>query len=310
MKDTFGRTVDYLRFSLTKRCQLTCPHCAKNEGGCLKESEMKTDTVIRLSRLFGECGFRKIRFTGGEPLLRNDICEIISAVSDMPFYDDIALTTNGQLLALLASDLKQSGLHRVNISLNTLNAQRSKEMFGADLSNTFSGIEAVFRHGLTPLKINTVILKGQNDDEIADFIALAHEYPLTVRFIELMPMGDSKEEGISGAQILRMYPQLLPVENKADGVAMNYRESNAKGTVGFINPISSCFCDSCSRMRLTADGTLRPCLGNNLEIPLVDVMYNNDLIKQRIQDAVRQKPCKNSFSEAFITNRTMNNLGG
>ena len=312
MTDTFGRKIDYLRFSLTQHCQLHCPHCAAGGSETDGEYELNTQQVICLARVCSELGFEKIRFTGGEPLLRTDLSELIAAASSWQAYRDIALTPNAQLLSDCAAQLKKSGLQRVNISLNTLDEKRFFEFTGGSLQKTLNGIEAAFSCGLTPVKINVVLLKEKNDDEIENFLALAREYPLTVRFIELMPMGEYAEVGIRGSDILAGHPRLQPVFEHDSGVALYYSEHGAKGTVGFINPISSSFCAACNRLRITADGCIRPCLGDNHEISVLPFLQLDDetALRNCIAQAILSKPPCNSFANHFHTNRTMNRLGG
>ena len=311
MIDRYGRIIDYLRFSVTQRCQQHCLHCFANGADGKNASEPTVDEIHRLLRIFGNLGFRKLRFTGGEPLLRCDITDIVNHAFKQGVFDDIALTTNALLLSDLAQDLKKSGLSRVNISLNTLKEDRFYDYADASIKKVFNGIEAVFSVGLLPLKLNVVLLKGINDDEISDFINLTKEYPLDIRFIELMPMGNMKYTGVSGEEILASFPSLLPVRNDQRSVADCYSLPGAHGNVGFINPISSCFCQDCSRMRVTSDLKLRPCLGDNAEYDISAFLQkDDDTLQTYISDIIYNKPQCNSFSKMFVTNRTMNRLGG
>lgn len=311
MTDRFGREINYLRLSLTERCQQKCAYCGKSEGKCLRERELPTAAVLRIARVCASLGFRKIRFTGGEPLLRRDLPEIIAGVAATKAYDDIALTTNGQLLAEQARTLREAGLRRVNISLDSLDAQRYARMTGGVLSKTLAGIEAAFAQRLTPVKLNVVLLRGENDRELDDFLALARAYPLDLRFIELMPLGESVGEGVPGPSILAAYPFLRPAADSGTAPAVCYTAEGFRGRVGLINPMSACFCAACNRLRVTCDGMLRPCLGDNREISIAGALQAGDeALADCIREAILAKPAHNDFAGHFQTNRTMNRIGG
>ncbi len=313
MTDEFGRKIEYLRLSLTERCQQKCTYCSKSDGGeCVKDNELRGDDFVFVAEVCAKLGFKKIRLTGGEPLLRRDLCEIISGISAIGAYEDIALTTNARLLSQQAESLRNAGLMRCNISLDSLNPEIYKKITGSSLEPVIEGISCAEKHSLTPIKLNTVIIKGINDGEIGSFIDIARNHSIDVRFIELMPMGDGGE-GISNKEILENHPELVLCENqnKAEP-AVYYAANGFKGRVGFISPMSDSFCAFCNRIRITSDGTLRPCLGANIEVPLREAIVerDSDKLKSLITDCIRRKPEKNSFGCGFCPSRKMNRIGG
>jgi len=312
MLDSYGRSIEYLRLSVTERCQQRCTYCSKSSDKCLKESELSADKLVLIAKACSQLGCSKIRLTGGEPLLRRDICEIISKISDLQSYHDIAITTNGQMLPLYAKELKKSGLMRCNISLDSLKADKYKEITGGNLQSVLRGIEAARSCSLSPIKLNVVLIKGKNDDEIDDFIDLAKKNPFEIRFIELMPMGDSGQNGINNSEILKQRKWLKPVEcEDSSQPACVFSAVGFKGRIGFISPMSHSFCGSCNRIRVTSDGFLRPCLGSNLEYSLKEALESGEeALRERIRHAVKNKPKSNSFGSSFETNRKMNRIGG
>lgn len=312
MLDSYGRSIEYLRLSVTQRCQQKCTYCSKSSGFCIKDSELSAERLVMIAKACAQLGFNKIRLTGGEPLLRRDICEIVTGISALKSLGDIAITTNGQLLKDCARDLKQAGLMRCNISLDSLRADKYKEITGGDLQSVLGGIHAAQSCGLDPIKLNVVLIKGKNDDEIDDFIELAKENPLEIRFIELMPLGDGGQEGINNSEILRQREWLRPDEcqNSSQPAAV-YSAQGFKGKIGFISPISHSFCANCNRIRVTSDGYIRPCLGSNLEYSLKEALEGTeDALKQCIVQAVTNKPKGSCFGQGFKTNRKMNRIGG
>lgn len=312
MLDGFGRKIEYLRLSLTERCQQKCTYCSKSHGGeCFKKNELSAEDFIFIAEICASLGFKKIRLTGGEPLLRRDIEKIISGISALGAYEDIALTTNAQLLSPIADSLKKAGLHRCNISLDSLKPEVYRAITGGELEPAFEGIRAA-ASAFGKIKINTVLIKGVNDGEAADFIALAKQHPADVRFIELMPMGDGGE-GVKSDEILAKNPELCVCKNqKSSSPAVYYSGADFAGRVGFISPMSRSFCKFCNRLRITSDGTLRPCLGANLEFSLREAVLNRDAIETQklIERAISMKPEKNCFGESFTPSRTMNRIGG
>lgn len=311
MLDSFGRKIEYLRLSLTERCQQKCTYCSKSNGVCLKENELSASDFIFIAEICARLGFSKIRLTGGEPLLRRDIEEIISGISSLDAYEDIALTTNAQLLAPIAEKLKRAGLHRCNISLDSLKPEVYRAITGGELVPAFEGIRAAAR-AFGKIKINTVLIKGINDGEAGDFIELAKRYPIDVRFIELMPMGDGGE-GVKTDEILARKPELRLCENqRCSSPAVYYKGADFAGRVGFISPMSHSFCTDCNRLRITNDGNLRPCLGANIEFSLREAVLGRDAHETQkiIERAILSKPEKNCFGGDFIPSRKMNRIGG
>lgn len=311
MTDSYGRDINYIRMSLTGRCQQRCTYCARENGGtCIKDSEMTAEDFIFAADVFASLGFRKIRLTGGEPLLRKDIIQIAQGISSLNAYEDIAITTNGLELDRLCDDLKKAGVTRVNISLDSTESEEYKKITGADIVPVMKGIRKAVEC-FDDVKINSVLIRGINDSPDG-IIALAKENPVTVRFIELMPMG-GKGEGIKGSEILRKYPFLTPVSKKdIHSPEQVYSAEGFKGKIGFINPVSNSFCKDCNRMRLTWDGRLRPCLGVDYEIDIRNAIVSRDkkALSAYITKAVREKPQKNMFDGNFTSARPMTGIGG
>ncbi len=314
MTDSFNRDITYLRLSVTERCSESCVYCSRDEGKCPKKEELSAESLVKIAHAFALLGIGKIRLTGGEPLLRRDFIKIVSGIASLNTYNDISVTTNAQLLSEQAHALKGAGINRCNISLDSLIDEVYNEMTGGDLQKVFSGIKAAFRECMTPVRINTVLIKGKNDLEIDSFMELARKYPIDVRFIELMPMGGASFlEGISNDKILESRPYLKPVGTTMEhsGPAQYYCAPGFIGRVGFISPISHSFCESCNRIRVTCDGYLRPCLGDTKEYPLKEMLTGSaEELALFISDIIKKKPQKNSFSKSFHSNRKMNQIGG
>jgi cyclic pyranopterin phosphate synthase len=274
----------------------------------MEEIEQILACMVRL-------GIRKVRLTGGEPLLRADITDVLELVKRHEQISDRALTTNAQGLAARASALKRAGLTRLNVSLDSLNSDRYRAITGgAALSAALDGIDAALDCGLLPLKLNCVVMRGVNDDELDDFIALAKDKPLEVRFIELMPMGALHDRAlvVSAAEVLARHPELRPIDEKRAGQpSVRYTATGFRGVVGFISPMSRRFCATCNRVRVTSDAKLRLCLGDNREIALRDAMrQGGDRLFTTIRDAIYDKPHGHRFNEGFVSERTMNRIGG
>jgi cyclic pyranopterin phosphate synthase len=327
--DAYNRPISYLRISVTDRCNLRCVYCMPPEGvpkrahGEILHYE-EIETVVRAA---AELGITKVRLTGGEPLVRPGIVDLVSMLAHIPGIDDLAMTTNGALLAGCAEDLAQAGLHRVNVSLDTLRPERFERITrcGA-LKDVLDGMEAARQAGLEPIKINTVVIRDLNDDEVVDFARKTIEPGWHVRYIELMPIGSGatlasqwQERGVTASEIRqRIETTLGPLApakvSVGGGPARYYRLPDAKGTVGFITPISEHFCTQCNRLRLTADGHLRPCLLSDHEIDLraplragADVAQIKTLILQGIGD----KPLRHHLAECEAPEgRAMSEIGG
>lgn len=318
MIDSFGRKINYLRISLTDRCNLRCIYCMPKKGIAEivpHEELLSLEEIYELTKSFVELGIDKIRFTGGEPLVRKNIVELIRKTSELDGVKDISLTTNAQLLKGMAKDLKEAGLNRVNISLDTLDRDKFASITrGGNLDSVLEAIDEAIRVGLTPIKINTVLIGGFNDDEIQDLVGLTKR-GIDVRFIELMPIGEAagfaKDKFISNDIILKTISELQPIEREdISSPATYYKLPGASGKVGIINPISCKFCDNCNRIRLTSTGQLKLCLHSNREIDLKSSLRNKEDIKQIIRDSIMTKEESHHLeNEEYIT-RNMNQIGG
>ena len=318
MKDSFGREINYLRISLTDRCNLRCEYCMP-EKGVKKVSHndiLTLEEMYEIIKVFVDLGINKIRFTGGEPLVRLGAVDLISKISKLEGVNEIAMTTNGTLLETYADDLKKAGLTRVNISLDTLNMEKYRRITrGGDLNKALNGIKAAREAGLTPIKINTVLIGGFNEDEIPDLVNLTMGHQMDIRFIELMPIGEAvgfaKDKFISNSRVLETVPNLISVEAEdKSSPAIYFRLPGAKGKVGIINPISCKFCPNCNRVRLTSTGKLKSCLHSNREIELRDAIRNKEDIGSIIKEAIYSKEKEHHLeNDEFIT-RNMNQIGG
>lgn len=318
MIDGFGRKINYLRISLTDRCNLRCIYCMPKKGitDIVSHDELLSlEEIYELTKSFVELGIDKIRFTGGEPLVRKNIVELIRKTRELDGIKDISLTTNAQLLKSMAKDLKEAGLNRVNISLDTLDPEKFSEITrGGNLNSVLEAIDEAIEVGLTPIKVNTVLMGGFNDNEIRDLVELTKR-GIDVRFIELMPIGEAvsfaKDKFISNDIILKTISELEPVEREdISSPATYYKLPGASGKVGIINPISCKFCDNCNRIRLTSTGQLKLCLHSNIEIDLKSALRNKEDIKQIIRDSILTKEESHHLeNEEYIT-RNMNQIGG
>ena len=314
MLDGCGRTIDYLRLSVTDLCNYRCRYCMPPEGVAKRDHGdiLSLEELADIARAAVRLGVKKIRLTGGEPLVRRGIVELCRQLRTIPGLQELCLTTNGALLPQLAAPLREAGLDRLNISLDTLRPDRFAEMTRlGHLSDALAGIEAAEAAGFHNLKLDTVLIGGFNDDEIDDFINLTQEHPWEVRFIELMPMGPcaewDKARFLSGDTVLQKVPALQQIESC--GVARRYRLPGAMGTVGLISPVNHDFCAQCRRIRVTADGKLKGCLHSAEELSL------RGLHGKELEDAIRQgilqKPERHHLTERRSdTPRNMNQIGG
>lgn len=321
MKDKFGREINYLRISVTDRCNLRCKYCMPAEGFANlipRQDILSFEEIIRLAKAAAEIGIYKIRLTGGEPLVRHSIIDLVRELHTIDGIREIAITTNAILLEDMAEDLKEAGLDRVNISLDTFNEEKFAEITrGGNLEKVIRGIEAAEKAGLTPIKINCVALKGFNDDEFGDFVRLTKDRDIQVRFIEYMPIGTADPGAsygyISDQDILAMFPELEPVEQEDYSVAVNYRLPGAKGQVGFISAISNHFCASCNKIRLTSDGKIKPCLHSNEEIEMKEVLRSgtDEEVKAALIETLGHKVEHHLLNDgAAPIVREMNKIGG
>lgn len=327
MIDALGRKIEYLRLSLTDRCNLRCAYCrgasAGSEGAAsCTGGELSAGHIERILRGMVSLGITKVRLTGGEPLMRRDLEDIVQAVRSSDSVRDICMTTNAHGLARRAEGLKKAGLMRVNISLDSLRQDRYREITGGgDVEEALAGIDAALDAGLLPVKLNCVVMKGVNDGEADRFIELALTKPLRVRFIELMPMGGARNDALCAANdlILSRHPELAPLpvscaDQAAVGsqAAVEYTAPGFLGAVGFISPVTRPFCGSCSRVRVTHDGRLRPCLGNDAETNLLPALSRNDdeLLRSVMERVIFNKPAGSCFGGGYISQRRMNRIGG
>ena len=316
MIDSYGRKINYLRVSVTKRCNLNCSYC----GACNEKdnTELTAEQIEKIVRAFAHCGITKVRLTGGEPLVRRDICDIAERISRIDGIKKLALTTNGIRLKELAPALKDAGVTAVNISLDTTDPEQYKQLTGFDgLRKVFDGIAECEKVGLSPLRLNAVLIKGQNDSQAENLINIARNRKIDVRFIELMPFSDEGENEsliIKGEDILKQFPFLKPISSdKTDfekSVAKYYEADNFKGRIGFITPISDKFCSNCNRIRLLSDGKVKVCLGNEEVIDLMDVIDNEELLRERVRQAILSKPMEHKFSCGYGKNHGLNKIGG
>lgn len=325
MRDGFGRTIDYLRLSVTDRCNLRCVYCLPEAAARFVPGPdlLSDDEIVTLAGAFARLGTSKIRITGGEPLVRPGLPGLVRRLRALPGIEDLSLSTNGVLLAGLAGELKAAGLSRVNVSLDTLDPGRFGRIarFGS-LSSVLAGVEAALEAGLAPVKLNVVVARGMNEDEVPDFAALTGDKPLHVRFIELMPMGETgfftPERRVPLAAMMAAAGPLEPASAPlGHGPARYYRRPGAAGTIGFISALSCGFCGSCNRVRLSSTGTLIPCLdgedGVDLRTPLRAGAGTEELMGL-IKGAVRAKPESHSMSAraaaAEANPRFMCSIGG
>jgi cyclic pyranopterin phosphate synthase len=323
--DRFGRRIHYLRVSLTDHCNMRCVYCMPEDQSFMPRKElMQDDEILTLIGIAGELGFDKIRLTGGEPTSRADVVDLVAGIAAIPGIESLSMTTNGVLLNRLAEPLAKAGLQRVNISLDTLDPQRFERLTRrGSLQDVWAGIEAAQTAGLTPIKLNVVIVRGYNECDVPEIAALTRDRPWQVRFIEMMPFAGATDLQIQGvvsheetrARIESKWGRLEEVDSaKLDGEARIYRIPGAEGTIGLISSVTQPFCASCTRSRLTADGRLRLCLLREMEVDLLTPLRSGasrDEIRQLMQDAIWQKPWGHGLDQKEIPlNRTMNQIGG
>lgn len=326
MQDKYDRDINYLRVSVTDRCNLRCRYCMPEEGvdNLGHYTILSLEDLARLIKVSTSAGIRKVRLTGGEPLVRKNIGQLISYISQVAGIDDIAITTNGILYSAMARELRDAGLKRVNISLDTLSEAKYRFITRrGDLKDVRAAIFSALEMEMHPVKLNTVIIAGFNDNEIMDFARLAYDYPLHIRFIEFMPIGDlhfwKKERMISIDQVKNQVEQKyeLQVDKtvKGNGPAKNYRLVGGQGSIGFITPMSNHFCGECNRIRMTADGKLRGCLYDKSEIDLKTAIQSeasDEELKQLFIKAIEMKPERHHMSDGWgnENKRKMYQIGG
>jgi cyclic pyranopterin phosphate synthase len=323
--DRFGRKVHYLRISLTDHCNLRCVYCMPEDMTFRPNAEMmQDDEVLLLTRLFADLGFDKIRLTGGEPTVRANIVDIVRGIAAMQGIRSLSMTTNGVLLSKLAGPLAAAGLNRVNVSLDTLDPLKFKCMTRlGKLDDVWKGILAAEQAGLTPLKLNAVVVRGYNEEDVVDLARLTLDHPWQVRFIEMMPFAGATDlqigKMVKAAEIQERIEQALgplTVANggELDGEARLFHIPGAQGDIGFISSVSVPFCASCTRARLTADGILRTCLLREHEIDLLTPLRGGaspEELRKMLLDAIWDKPGGHGLAEGEIPlNRVMNEIGG
>ena len=317
MIDTYGRQITYLRLSVTELCNLRCRYCMPEDGVCKKRHEdmLTQEEMVMVIRAAAALGISKLRITGGEPLVKTNIVDLCREASKVDGIREICLTTNGILLPKLAAPLRHAGVNRLNISLDTLDADKFRYITRVgELSDALAGIEAALDCGFDKIKINSVLIGGFNDDEIASLAELTRRYPVDVRFIELMPMYDSGDFGpeafIPYTVVTECLPELEPLPTDG-GVARLYRLPDSLGNIGLISPVSAHFCADCNRIRITADGKIKPCLHSSDEISIKGLDY--DGMRETIRSAILSKPKWHgelSYSERSQAKRNMNQIGG
>lgn len=315
LKDAFGRRIDYLRVAVTDRCNLRCIYCMPTGvPSCVEPGKLiRKETLESLLRVALRYGLRKVRFTGGEPLLRGDIAELVSSAKSLGVAD-VSLTTNGLFLKSKIRDLKEAGLDRVNISLDSLRPGRYAELTGGgSIERVFEAISGAEAEGLAPIKVNVVPLRGINEEEIAAFAALTIEKPYHVRFIELMAVGEggwSCERRIGSCEVMNIISttlgRLIPVSE--EGSSRNFRLAGSKGVLGFISPMSNHFCGSCNRLRLTTRKTLRPCLFSSEEFSIAGVASDEEM-EAVLMRTVKCKP-RGKEGIATLPLEAMSQVGG
>ncbi|MBQ1449373.1 MAG: GTP 3',8-cyclase MoaA [Eggerthellaceae bacterium] len=334
MKDSHGRVIDYLRISLTDRCNFRCIYCMPEEGVCAMSHDeiLRIEEIETIARVATRIGIKSVRLTGGEPLVRKGVVDLVHSLHEMPGIENISMTTNGVLLPKMADELKRAGLSRVNISLDTLDPDQFEFITRVGkIESTLAGIDAALEAGFNPVKINAVTVRSLNQDFLA-FAKLSIDRPLHVRFIEYMPVGTStgsdgtgwgKQDVVPSEELLGIInerareeglPELVPAGNDDKpigwGPARYFEFPGAKGTVGFISPLSRHFCSECNRLRLTADGKLRPCLFSDREVDVRTALREGgeEAVYNCFLEALNLKP--DEHHDKVGTERNMSQIGG
>jgi GTP 3',8-cyclase len=326
MRDGFGRRVEYLRISVTDKCNLRCVYCMPEEGlpWLRREQLLGYEEIASIVATMAGLGLRRLRITGGEPLVRRDLATLVRLLRAVPGIEDIALSTNAVLLAEQARALREAGVDRLNVSLDSLRPDRIDAISRrpGSAAAIFRGLAAAEEAGFAPIKINCVVMRGRNDDEVAEFARISRERPWHVRFIEVMPTGDnlgvSQDEYVSSDEILarvRAVGELEPVAGpRGNGPATYFGFPGAPGTVGVITPMSHNYCDRCNRMRLTADGQLRPCLFGEIQTNLRDPLRRGEPLEPLVRHTLRIKPERHWLVQGSATGsgglRALSEVGG
>ena len=323
--DRFGRTIRYLRISLTDHCNLRCVYCMPEDMTFRPSAElMQDDEVLFLVRLFTDLGFNKFRLTGGEPTVRAHVVDLVRDIASTPGVQSLSMTTNGLLLSRLAQPLKDAGLQRVNVSIDTLDPEKFQRLTRwGKLEQVWEGIQAAEHAGLNPIKVNAVVVRGYNESDVVDLAHLTREHPWQVRFIEMMPFAGATDlqtnQAVDTEEMMASIEKglgaLLPVNGgQLDGEARLYRLNGAAGTLGFISTVTAPFCADCTRARLTADGRLRLCLLREREVDLLTPLRQGASLaelRQIILDGIWHKPWGHGLADGIIPlNRVMSEIGG
>lgn len=331
--DNLGREISYLRVSITDRCNYRCIYCKPEEQFEFipHEEVLRYEEIVEIIKEAVNLGVTKVRITGGEPLVRKGVVDFIKKLREIKKLEDISLTTNGFFLSEYAEKLKDAGLNRVNISLDSLQEEKYKRITrGGSLEKALKGINSALKAGLLPIKINTVLIRGINDDEVEDFVRLTLGRPLNIRFIEFMPSGEElkdnyRDKFISVLEIKESLAEkysFRPVDiNSGNGPAKYYQIKGGQGTIGFITALSQHFCKTCNRIRLTSEGKLRPCLFSNIEVDIKQAIRNaktddkiigSKIIRNNIEKAISIKPEGHKLNEKFSNRNSfkMSKIGG
>lgn len=310
LTDKYGRTIEYLRLSVTDRCDLRCHYCMPEGFKDFGEPEnwLTFDEIERVIRAFGELGTKRIRITGGEPLVRKNIPELAARLAALPGIEDLSMSSNATRMRKNALPLKQAGISRINVSLDTLRADRFKKITGGGkLEKVLDGLMAAKEAGFHPVKINMVVMRGVNDDEVEDMVQFCIKHDFTLRFIETMPMGDTGRE--ASAQYIPLNEihdkltkkyTLINTRMNGGGPARYVRVDGTELRIGYITPMSQHFCETCNRVRLSVDGTLYLCLGQEDSYPLRQYLragISDEELKQHIKNAIDIKPEKHDFND-------------
>ena len=317
MIDSMGRNITYLRISVTELCNLRCRYCMPADGVCKKRHDqmLTEEELIRAVKAAASLGITKLRITGGEPLIKKNIVSICRRAAAVPGIGEVCLTTNGLLLPELAAPLREAGVRRINLSLDTLDPEKYAYITrGGSLEQALAGLQAALDAGFEKIKLNAVLIGGFNDGEIPQLAELTRRFPVDMRFIEMMPMYDGGDFGpeayLPVSRVLEQLPEARP-ETADGGVARLYRLPGAQGRIGLISPLSDHFCGQCNRLRLTADGRLKPCLHGPEELSIKGLSLEE--MTRRLQQAIRNKPAWHGEltpSRRSQAGRNMNQIGG
>lgn len=323
MLDQFGRRIEYLRISITDRCNFRCQYCMPVEGlpWLPKQDILRYEEITAIVQQLAPLGLKRLRITGGEPTIRPELASLVRQLKAIEGIEDIALSTNGVKLPQMAAELAEAGLDRVNISADSLRAERVVRIARRDLGfDLVTAAKAAEDAGIGPIKINVVVMRGINDDEVADFARLTLEHPWHVRFIELMPVGELREltwdHVVPSAEVLAQVQRVGVLQrdsgpSRGNGPAVYHRFAGAPGTIGVITPMTHTYCSTCNRVRLTADGRLRTCLFGDHEVPLRDALRRGEPLEPLFVKALAEKPKEHDLLQMRVGGlRALSEVGG